>query len=168
METPLLQTLAATPLQPGCTAETVAGDLRRKGGWLGRLLIRGALQSCRLEYMPAYRVRLADEASGTVRHVMVEGVTMSCGLVETEPELVEAHGPLFVGSEACCTEAEAIEAALRFVRRVESRLLFRAAFSYAATPYRLYRPHWIGYYGPSRDDLRHFLHFPADGFSFYR
>jgi len=152
----------------------------KKGGLLGKMIVKEDLHDFKLEYWGYYRITLSYELatrkfifgkknlSGVIE-MIVDGRGGSCAVLTEELKIVKAKGTLFSNGCFNITEQDAIQRAQHYA----TRILFRR---YRGLPsfknYNVstfYRPFWIAYYGnPQECSNPRFLPFEADGMTFKR
>jgi hypothetical protein len=160
--------------------ENFIKEAKRKGGLLGRLLVREPFYQMTLEYKAYYRVSLPHyiearrvftpkkKVSGTA-HMIVDAETGKCAVITETLDLTPASGKVFQYVQAQISPEEAIDVAKRYANKVLLRLSGGMPVFKDHSIIEFYRPHWIAYYGdPTECTNPRYLPFEADGLSFNR
>ena len=142
----------------------------RKGGLLGKILIRKALASVELLYFPFYLVtmqtghKLRSSKLPENIKVVVDGSSGKCALVKTEPQLQPLPESAERVDEQFNTQ-EVIRYATNHANSHLIRVRKNAAFFKNEKVTTFYRPYWVAFYGDRKTEKKvWYLPFVADGY----
>lgn len=169
--------MMATPVT--LAREEVMRTARRKGGLLGRCLVREPLADVRLEYVRFYMVSLPytvearrfpfrRHETGGIMSVAVNALYGSCAMKDTALCLASVQGEHFQNGCFEMERREAEEAAMNFARRIVMRLCRNLPKFGEIGVETFFRPYWMAYYGSTEGKEARYLPFEADGLTFKR
>lgn len=144
---------------------------RKKGGLLGKILIRRKLTSLELLYFPFYLVtmkighKVRISKIPDMLKVIVDGSSGRCVLVDAELQLHPLENTVKREPEQFSTE-EVIRYAGKHANRYLIKVRRNAAVFKDETVITFYRPYWLAFYGDRSTEKKvWYLPFEADGYS---
>lgn len=151
---------------------------RKKGGILGRIIVRQDLHELELHYFPFFKVLLAVNIAGrklpflpkktakTSVHILVSGTTGSASVIQEFPALEPICAEACNLVEVLVSEEKILEHATKCVNKYVIRSTRTLPAVKDSQIDLFYRPYWVAYYGQKVEGQKiHYLPIQADGFN---
>lgn len=158
------------------TEEAALAAAEKKGGFVGKLLVRDPLTELRMHYFPFKMVTFPVQHRPLFKPVRNTQVTVACDmttgaaiLCDKPLDLEETEAREDMLEECSIKDDRAFNSAHRLAYRLVRKHVFGRSQLNEHQSQMFYRPYWLAIYGEMVEGNRvRYMPMPADGLSSYR
>ncbi|ATW26501.1 hypothetical protein DCMF_18650 [Candidatus Formimonas warabiya] len=151
---------------------------QKKGGWIGRLIVRKAFSEMELTYFPFYKVTLEiglearkfpfapKTKFNSQINVLVSGTTGQASIIDKFPRLEKINEENSPTVDPSIPEEKIVESATKCANKFVVRRARAVPAIRGVQSELVFRPYWVAFYGERVEGSKiHYLPIQADGFN---